>query len=88
VHFIFERALRKFRCVIFRLCWHFPCIYASNVHLSITSHGRGDLELWLQYLDYCEQTGAAKARSRALAQALQIFPRQVCASTHTRRLIE
>jgi hypothetical protein len=42
-----------------------------------TTH-RGDLELWLQYLDYCEQIGAAKAHSRALAQALQIFPRQVC----------
>lgn len=36
---------------------------------------RGDLELWLQYLDYCSSTGAHKAHSRALAQALQLFPR-------------
>jgi len=48
VHFIFERALRKFR---------------------------GDLELWLQYLDYCCSTSSHKAHSRALAQALQLFPR-------------
>ena len=106
VHFVFERALRKFRCVI---CCFFVCVraccfdvYLYNVCVSVLAlpspmsmhltpfhphhhHTRacyvcdsGDLELWLQYLDYCEQTGAAKALSRALAQALQIFPRQVC----------
>eukprot|EP00624_Nannochloropsis_granulata_P005406 evm.model.NODE_3836_length_13751_cov_70.976944.1 len=48
VHFIFERALRKFQ---------------------------GDLELWLQYLDYCCSTSSHKAHSRALARALQLFPR-------------
>eukprot|EP00741_Cyanophora_paradoxa_P002251 tig00000571_g2183.t1 len=47
IHFIFERALRKFK---------------------------GDVRLWLQYIDFCRKQGSSKVLGKTFARALQLHP--------------
>ena len=89
VHFIFERALRKFKCATLRAC---VCVCVQELlrgaarvgrrHAGVTPTAarpacrRGDLTLWTRWLRYCQRSGSARQMSRVLARALQLHPAQ------------
>jgi len=72
------RAIRKDKLKIKQICAG-DRLSKQHVHFIFEraiQHFKGDLMLWIQYLDFCEKTGAKKIFSKIIARALQIHPRE------------